>query len=83
MSHDIINKAVTIARVASLGFALWREIQDIAGTITLIAERDGEEEMLAYMNELDELDPNSREGLAWRMIKAWANDPANDWLEHI
>ena len=79
MSLALSIKVATIARVAA-GCALWREIQDIARAVAAI---DNDDDREAYMNELDELDPNSRGGLAWRMIRAWANDPANDWLEHM
>ena len=80
MSLALCIKVDTITRVAALGCALWREIQDIARAVVKI---DNDDDREAYMNELDELDPNSRQGLAWRMIKAWANDPVNDWLEHM
>ena len=83
MLTDTINKAVTIARVAGLGFALWREIRTIAHEMALIAAEEDEEEMRAHMDALDELDPNTLQGVAWQMIKVWANDPANDWLEHM
>ena len=80
MPHDTINKAVTIARVAAIGFTLWKEIKTLANEI---AQLNPYEELNAFMDELDELDPNSLRGLAWQTIKTWANDPANEWLEHM
>ena len=71
--------ADNIARVASLILALWRQIQDIARAITLIPTEEVKAELYAYMNELDELDPTSREGIAWSLIKPLANE----WVEHM
>ena len=67
--------ADNIARVASLILALWRQIQDIARAITLIPTEEVKAELYAYMNELD---PTSREGIAWSLIKPLANE----WVEH-
>ena len=83
MPHGTINKAVTIARVAAFGCTLWGEIRTIAHEITLIAAEEDEEEMWAHMDALDELGPNTLQGLAWQMIKVWADDPANEWLQYM
>ena len=74
MPHDTINKAVTIVRVAAIGFTLWGEIRAIADAITLLAVLDGEEAMQARMDELDRLDPNTLQGLTWQSIKVFANE---------
>ena len=65
MQHDTLNKAVTIVRVAAIGFTLWKAIKIIANEIVQI---DNDDEREAFMDELDELDPNSLPGLAWQTI---------------
>ena len=69
--------------MAGLGFTLWREIRTIVHETALIAAEEDEEEMWAHIDALDELDSNTLQGLAWQIIKVWANDPANEWLDHM
>ena len=75
MLIDTLNKAVPLARVDAFGFTLWCEMRAIAHKIVLIAVKEGVEEMWAHMGALDELDPHTLKGLAWQMIKVWANGP--------
>ena len=80
MQHDMINMMGTMALVVGFGLTLWNKMRDIARAVV---EIDNDDDREVFMDALDELDPNTLQGLAWQMIKVWANAPANDWLEHV
>ena len=75
MSQDTLNKFVTVFQAVSFGLILWDNIKSLAVEIALRERLNDEDELEAFMNTLDELDPNTPRWLAWQTIKAWANEP--------
>ena len=65
-----------------VGFDLRCEIQNIADAL-VVNGLNGVEEMLAYKNKLDELDPNSLEGLALKRLKAILRPEIQDISRNI
>ena len=75
MSQDTLNKLIPVFQAASFGLILWDNIKSLAAEIDLVARLKGEDELEAFMDALDELDPNTLRWLAWQTIKALANKP--------
>ena len=75
MSQDTLNKFVTVFQAVSFSFILWDNIKSLAAEIDRVARLNDEDELEAFMDALDELDPNTPRWLAWQSIKAWANEP--------
>ena len=75
MSQDTLNKFVTVFQAASFGLILWDNIKSLAVAIALVARLNNEDELEAFMDALDDLDPNTPRWLEWQIIKAWANEP--------
>ena len=75
MSQDTLNKLIPVVQAVSFGLILWDNIKRLATEIDLVARLNDEDELEAFMDALDELDPNTPRLLAWQSIKAWSNKP--------
>ena len=75
MTQDTLNKFVTVFQAAYFGLILCDNIKRLAAEIALRERLNNEDELEAFMNALDELDPNTPRWLEWQIIKALVNEP--------
>ena len=78
MSQDTHNTLVTVVQAASFGLFLWHDISELVEVINRTMRLDDSAEWKALMDELDALDPNTTQGLAWQGIKAYTNAYAKE-----
>ena len=78
MSQDTLNKLIPVVQTSAFGWNVWRHMQRIVYEVALVNRIKIRTVSRAFLNSLNELDPNTPRWLAWQILKNLFGEPRDD-----